>query len=164
MKKLTTLILLLLSPLVMAQEKGVSDIYLKCEPISDTWGSSWVVESYVFLIAATNKWGSVFLLEDTAATYADSALPSLDDLSPKMPESNTVHRELEYFSLSEGAEIWWNIDRTNGTSKKLFLGDDGLENLSNCESLTRQEVEQLFSEHSQKLSAEKQRITEGRQF
>ena len=180
MKKLTTLILLLLSPLVIAQDEDVEDIYLKCVSSSEELVAVSVSKSTILWISSDDTWSETALFKESALGYVQMPLVSIEKIESgfggdslgdeelsqllevaerELQRRHKVNRQLRSINLKFGDDPGWVIDRLSGIATHL---DSGAEEV--CTSITREELVQLLSEYNQKLQSAKNRVIESRKF
>jgi len=165
MKKLTTLILLLLSPMVTAQDEAIDDIFLKCDPIDETYPIGYTIDSHVYWIAKNNTFSETYLLKESAPGFVDSPTKSLN--LPPLDDGQTAIRRLRTFRLYvDLIYLVIEVDRMNGigTSIPSLGAIEELEYKSECRTVTKEGVDQLLSEYNQKLQDAKNKVIEARKF
>tara|TARA_B110000037_G_C16781047_1_gene367356 strand:+ start:152 stop:610 length:459 start_codon:yes stop_codon:yes gene_type:complete len=152
--------------MVAAEEEVIEDIWLNCVPRLETW-AGYAIESNILVITKNDEFRELSLTTPAVAGYANSAFLSFDDIT-SVPVEFFSRGEQGFFimlGLSTGNSSW-SINRIDGiaifSDKSLDLNTYLRE--SDCSPISMDGVEQLISEHNQRLAEEKQTIRDSRKF
>jgi hypothetical protein len=166
LNKLITITLLLCTSMVAAEEEVIEDIWLNCVPRLETW-AGYAIESNILVITKNDEFRELSLTTPAVAGYTNSAFLSFDDIT-SVPVEFFSRGEQGFFimlGLSTGNSSW-SINRIDGiaifSDKSLDLNTYLRE--SDCSPISMDGVEQLISEHNQRLAEEKQTIRDSRKF
>ena len=175
MKKLTILILLLLSPLVVAQEQS---LYLKCDHTAATWtNTNLVISTLFYLDFEEGVWEDISLLAETNPAFSHQSLKLLSDLVPT-DNSYSIASDIDEIDLMIDGSYEVHIDRLAGTAyhtghltPALPAGfrlanpqESSQVPQSECVSLSEDEVRTLMDNYNERILFNQTSILERRKF